>query len=333
VSLASIVRARDWWDFKIPPLLGVAYMLVYIGEVPFRTGAPAIAVFFLFLIATASLGYFLNDLCDIEADRAAHKRNVAGELAIPVRAAVLTGLLLLVGTPWLWLPNTDPILLLVGLELALFVAYAVPPIRLKERGALALVADALYAHTVPMLLTVLTFAALAEHVGHAWELWVVAGWSFLTGFRGILLHQVDDLKADQEAGIETAITPKTRLRALSCVLRFVLPIEAVLLGVLVCHVSTATPCFVAYVGIALTILTARMLREVKRRAKEESARYRARAHRLRSWADLLGAWTLNDFYEKWMPLFPLAALSVTDPMYLLVATGHVLLFRSALPRA
>jgi len=103
--------------------------------------------------------------------------------------------------------------------------------------------------------------------------------------------------------------------------------------VLVCRVSTAMPYFAAYVGAALAILTLRMLREVKRRAKEESARDRTRADRLRSWADLLGAWTLNDFYEKWMPLFPLAALSVTEPMYLLVAMGHVLLFRSALPRA
>jgi 4-hydroxybenzoate polyprenyltransferase len=329
VSLARIVRARDWWGYKIPPLLGVAYVLVHVGEVPFRTGAQAIAVFFLFLIATASFGYFLNDLCDIEADRAARKRNVASGLSLPVRAAVLTGLLALIGAPWLWLPKTGPILLLVGLELALFVAYAVPPIRLKARGAPALVADALYAHTVPMLLTVLTFAALAGHVGHAWELWLVAGWSFLTGFRGILLHQVDDLRADQEAGIKTAITPGTRPRAVSCVLRFVLPIEAVLLGVLVYRVSTATPYFVAYVTVAFAILTARMLREAKRRAEDRSARHRAGVHRLRSWADLLGAWTLNDFYEKWMPLFPLVALSVTDPMYLLVATGHVLLFRSS----
>jgi 4-hydroxybenzoate polyprenyltransferase len=331
VSLTRIVRARDWWDHKIPPLLGVAYVLMHVGDVPFRTGALAIAAFFLFLIATASFGYFLNDLCDIEADRVARKRNVAGELAIPVRAAVLTGLLALIGAPWLWLPSTGPISLLVGLELALFVVYAVPPVRLKARGAPALVADALYAHTVPMLLTVLTFAALAGHVGHARELWLVAGWSFLTGFRGILLHQVDDLRADQEAGIKTAITPRNRLRAVSWVLRVVLPIEAVLLGVLVCRVSTAMPLFVAYVAVAFAILTVAMLREAKRRARDESARYCSRAYRLRSWADLLDSWTFNHFYERWMPLFPLVALSVADPMYLLVATGHLLLFRSALP--
>jgi 4-hydroxybenzoate polyprenyltransferase len=331
VSLARIVRARDWWGYKIPPLLGVAYVLVHVGELPFRTGALAIALFFLFLIATASFGYFLNDLCDIEADRAARKRNVAGELAISVRAAMLTGLLALIAAPWLWLPKTGPILLLVGLELALFVAYAVPPIRLKARGAPALVADALYAHTVPMLLTVLTFAALAGHVGHAWEIWLVAGWSFLTGFRCILIHQVDDLKADQEAGIKTAITRRTQLRAVSWLLRFVLPIEAVLFGVLVYRVSTAMPYLAAYVSVAFAILTVRMLRESKRRAREESDRYRVRAYRLRSWADLLGSWTLNHFYERWMPLFPLLALSVADPMYLLVATGHILLFRSALP--
>jgi 4-hydroxybenzoate polyprenyltransferase len=482
VKLAGIVRAKDWWAYKIPPLLGVAYVLVLVGEVPFRTGAWALAVFLVFLVATASFGYFLNDLCDIGADRLANKRNIAGELSLSSRLAVWSGLLAMVVVPWLWLPASDPILLLVLLELALFVAYAVPPLRLKARGAPALVVDALYAHTVPMLITVLTFTALAEHVASGVALGLVAGWSFLTGFRGILLHQVDDLAGDLKAGSRTAITPGTRIWAVSFVLWFLLPTEVLLLAGLAFLVSTAMPYFSAYAGVVLAILTVRVLREAKRQAKEEPARDRwrldddldgragleagpeggirvvgtertgnpwdlrlrthsvvvragdrhrlylrvrsdrerplelavtetvapwatlgpyetmaltpewqrvvlelpaapvdtpvcvqlnlgsgigpvelcdeaflrvgdssdllvddqarapdpydrARAYRLRRIADFLGAWMLNDFYEKWMPLFPLVALSVIDPMYLVVAAAHVLLFRSALPRA
>lgn len=337
MTLAGLVRAREWWSYKIPPLLAVAYAIAFVGGVEFHTGAVAIAAFVLFLVATASFGYFLNDVCDIEADHAAGKPNAAAELSGSVRFVVLVGLVGLVAAPWLALPHSLWLAALVLTELALFVAYAAPPIRLKARGAPALVADALYAHTLPMLLAVTTFAAVAELEVPGWVTALVAAWSFLVGFRGILLHQIDDLRADAEAGVRTAVTEASRLRAVSLIAGLSLPVEVALFAALSLVVSHALPFFGLYTLMIVGSLVARVLREVARRRREDPAPASeteddARFRRRRSFADYVGAWVLNDFYEKWMPLFPLLLLTVTDPVYGVVGAAHVLAFRSALAR-
>ena len=330
MTFRELVRARDWWDYKLPPLLAIAYSLVLAGEVPFGIAIAAIVAFTVFLGATAGFGYFLNDLCDVTADRAAAKRNAASEISPAKRALLLVGLLALALAPWLLLPRTLPILALVAAELGLFVAYSAPPLRLKSRGSAALVADALYAHTLPTLIAVLTFGDLGTLELGPW-IALVASWSFIHGLRGILLHQVDDLRADMSAGIRTAVSPRTTARALFIVAFVLLPGEIVLFVALAFLLSGSVPWFVAYAMIVSGILALRARGEALRtNSVETTARTVPQRHR--RFADFLGSWVLNDFFEKWMPLYPLVLLSIADPRFGIVATLHVLLFKTALPR-
>jgi hypothetical protein len=315
-----------------------------------------------------------------------------------------------------------------------------------------------------------------------WVGGLLIAWSFLVGFRGILLHQVDDYLADRRAGTKTAITPRTRILAVSFIIMVCLPAEIGLVVALIVSLSSAVSYFAAYAGVSFTLLGIRAAREAVRRRRDDpsladwrldddlgvgawlesspggglavrtgrertgeawmlrlrtravvippgqphrlylrarsdrrrpfelavtetrepwtrlgpyesreldtewgrvridlpatdqsvevcaqlnlgtgvgpveltdvalvrvgdSANLleddqalapdpydRARAYRRRRFADYIGAWVLNDFYEKWLPLFPLVALTVREPWYAVVAGAHLILFRSALPR-
>ena len=337
MSLAGIVRAREWWDYKIPPLLAAAYILLHAGGVTARVGVPTLGLLLVFLTATASFGYFVNDVFDMEVDRAAGKRNAAAELDTTRRAAVLGTCLALALVPWVVLPHTTTVLGLVAAELGLLVAYAAPPLRLKTRGAAALVADALYAHTLPMLIAVTAFARLGTPAVHAptWVMALLVPWSFLTGVRGILLHQIDDLAADRRAGVRTAVDTSSRVRAVSLVTLVLMPLELLTFVGLSHWLSQHLPWFAAYSITVLVLLALRARRTfgpVRPPPGELDEQDDPAFVTHRRFADFYGSGVLNDYYEQWMPLLPLALLCVQDPAYCIVAVGHVLAFRGPLNR-
>src|SRR5262249_57433548 len=100
--------------------------------------------------------------------------------------------------PWLYLPLHWENGSLLGFELLLFVLYAFPPFRLKERGMLGLFADALYAHAIPAVLAVMTFSLMAnrayDHL--TWFVLALGLWQFFLGVRNIVLHQLKDFDGD-----------------------------------------------------------------------------------------------------------------------------------------
>jgi len=98
----------------------------------------------------------------------------------------------------------DPLLL--SLYLAAWVAfslYSIPPVRLKIRGVLGLLADASGAHLFPTLLVVgLVYRWRGDTVDLLWFA-SVAAWSLSYGLRGNLWHQLSDLHNDEQAGLRT----------------------------------------------------------------------------------------------------------------------------------
>jgi hypothetical protein len=102
--------------------------------------------------------------------------------------------------------------------------------------------------------------------------------------------------------------------------------------------SHRVPWFLGYCLVALTLLALRAHRtfgpirvptpENEVPPSPDVASFAAH----RRFADFYGAGVLNDFYEQWMPLLPLALLCRHDPVYWMVAVGHVLAFRGPLRR-
>ncbi len=328
VSLGgSLLKIGKWWHYKVPPLLAFAYYLLATRHTPIAAGTAALNLlaFLVAILGVAGFGHVVNDLCDLEQDRRAGKDNAMQRLTAFQRLAVVLLLLLLSGLPWLFLPHHWTNLGLVGLQVALLVAYSLPPIRLKERGLLGVVADALYGFTVPLLITLTTFGQLGAtwppHNSPAPWLLLVA-WSFLCGTRSILYHQASDIANDRSAGVTTFATRHGSETVLRIISRAVIPME------IACFLAISTvfsldlhlflPGFLLYV----------LWRTFQVRYMWEESLHPIRNLTTSRFIRLYGYVYLGEFYERWLPMFMLAALVLRAPMYALLAIGHILLFKN-----
>jgi len=186
------IRWQGWGAGKLPFLLGVCF---YIGLAERLFSIFYIRdclLFALFAAVSSAYGYLVNDLGDMEIDRQQGKRNAFAHwprrraVWFIVGLAVLDGMLALpfAGQPWflaLWLT-----------WLALGTAYSLPPLRLKERGSIGLVAPALAQQAFPVLIAFAAFGRLGRL-----DVWLFTGYALSKGLSLILLHQRLDLVGDK----------------------------------------------------------------------------------------------------------------------------------------
>ncbi len=203
-------RFGDWWQYKISYLLAPFYLLLPgtgegVGRVLALLGS--LLGYFIF---TAAFGHVINDLGDVDADARAGKRN-AWARAPKVRAAAVACLLGAAGFGCLWLAGAPGFLhVLAAVELVLFLAYSLPPARLKESRA-GLLVDAGYAHVIPFAVSALILWPGGRLFGGAGPEWSAAFlvvallWQLCSGLRGILIHEIGDYAADRAAGVRTAV--------------------------------------------------------------------------------------------------------------------------------
>src|SRR5690606_5871512 len=75
VKVVKAIRAAEWWEYKLPPILAIAYATSLFSDVPLYELTP----FYLFYLASLVVGAiyvsFINDITDIDADLAAGKWN------------------------------------------------------------------------------------------------------------------------------------------------------------------------------------------------------------------------------------------------------------------
>jgi 4-hydroxybenzoate polyprenyltransferase len=175
------------------------------------------------VMAGAAFGYGLNDVADRASDARAGKPNRAAELGrrrwLPFLMLTAAGAF---GLSVIWADDAvAPALVLLSLGLA--VAYSVPPLRLKERGAAALAGAASAQWAVPALVV-----SAAEPDG-----WLrPAAWSFALlslaiGIRWIAVHQQRDVFRDWRSGVRTYASRRADVKS---VLLGAFACELVLLG-------------------------------------------------------------------------------------------------------
>ena len=202
--LSTITRARDWRLSFVPFIMGCVYLWLWGFGLPFTI--EIIWLTFLSLVTTvgfASLGYFINEFFDKESDARAGKINKLAHLSPGIQIFIFSLVLALTLLPWIWLPSTKITWALIAFEIALFLMYSLPFPRLKESMYLSLPVDALYAYTVPLLLSFYTFSLIANAPGFpAWMAFFAAG-VFFIGLRNIVIHLVSDALKDQLAGRHT----------------------------------------------------------------------------------------------------------------------------------
>ncbi|MEM7479623.1 MAG: UbiA family prenyltransferase [Acidobacteriota bacterium] len=305
-SWSAALRLGDWWPHLVPVVVACLYGSLVLGAEP-AAMARKLPGFLVALVALATFGYTLNDLCDAAQDRRAGKPDaLAGAGGAKIRLGLVVVSLAVGLVAWATVEAPALATGFLALHLLLLMVYSVPPLRWKERGLLGVLADALYGHLLPVAITLLVFAPAPDD---RWLGGAVIVWALAKGLRNILLHQIEDRKGDRRAGIATFGSSQPPLRVLSLVNRLFLPVEIVTLVLLLVALAPAWWGLVAFTAFTLLKFSAWKLWFLPRRYRR-----------------LKFVWCLNDFYEEWLGPVLILVLAARDPLWVLLLPLHLLLF-------
>jgi 4-hydroxybenzoate polyprenyltransferase len=194
-----------------------------------------VGLFLLFSLAGTAYGYLVNDWADVDLDQRTGKRNVFSGVgrgkAAPVVVAALA-LVVLLGLPFIWRPGFLSLWVAWGL-IATF--YSLPPVRLKERGVLGLVATIAAQQPLP---AAMAFAVLGRL--YTWKVLVFIAYITLRGICSDVGHQMRDRERDEASG---AATFAVRLghAAIARIYGLSLELEALLLGAVLVVLMLGVP--------------------------------------------------------------------------------------------
>jgi len=312
----AVVRASDWWAYKIPPLLAIAYA----GFIVFEQGPRAwanVGAALLCILLVASYGYMLNDICDVEADHRSGRPNRMTHVGPGLRAVGL--LAPFAGAIGLcWAIGDSVMLGLLGLNLLLPTLYSLEPVRLKGRGLWGALADAGGVHAVPAAFVARAVTLQAEGSGSLATVFVASsvGWSLLSGLRGIVIHQIADRGADQRAGVLTLGAALGVERSRRLVLRGLLPAEVICLALFLLAVLPFAPPATVMVALFVFLEFVKVGRGWTLPTFELPDVSRER------YIPLIN----NDLYEVWLPLGLAVQLALMRPWLWLLVLAQVLLF-------
>lgn len=310
VEIARTIRAGEWWEFKLSPLFATIYATAFLLKISIISLWPLLLLVFAALVPGAAYVSVINDLTDIKDDLASGKAN---RLVNRSRAfvAVMLACCILPGVAVAIYLRREPLLLMLYLAAwAAFTLYSVPPIRLKNRGGLGLLADACGAHLFPTLLVV---GLVYRWSGHPLDvIWLTAAavWSLCLGLRGNLWHQLGDLHNDKLVGLNT-FASNHKIILLHKLGNFVIfPCELAAFAVMLWRVGSATG-FVFLGLYAMLEWSRRVMWEMKLTAVVPKDR-----------SSIL----MLEYYEVFYPMALLASSSIRYPRDAFMFAIHLLIF-------
>lgn len=307
-------RLEEAVRYKAPYLFAIVYVYFYVARPGLGAALLTEACALSTIIGVAGIGYLSNDVADRVQDAAMGKPNDANRLtrARIVAAFVTFGACAI--TPWIvYFPADRTTAALLALELMLFVAYGVKPLRLKERGLAGVLTDAAYAHALPAAIAAHTLFLLTRY-DDAWRFatWLLV-WQLPLGARNITYHQMADYDHDRATGVRTYVGDVGGEHAIRVVERRLIPVE--LAGF--CGWFLILPTIVPAVAFA----SHAALVEVVVRPVPPRTRWRIMAEHC------------DAFCQVWLPLSILAPLCASDPRMYVVAGIHAVVFRRPLHEA
>ena len=314
-SFFNLLRGNDWWFYKIPPLLAIAYAQILIQDTPPQQSIVTLLSLLISMFFVAAYGHVVNDIFDIEIDSQAGKQNRMASLSKGQRTLLSLSLAILGVIPWLFIGFNSTSAILLASIYTLLTIYPAPPLRLKERYIWGVVADAATVHAIPTLLVATVFSSLiatSESGSHFLAI-VATVWGFGCGIRGILLHQIWDRDNDLKSGIKTLAT-KFGVESLRFWINYIVfPLEAILSVVLVLLISQSAPSLL--VSFTIYLLLQFLSTEYDKLNPSPSVG-----------KNIL----LHDFYEVWLPLSLVTLLSFRQPLFLILLALHIILFYFAI---
>ncbi|GHC06519.1 UbiA family prenyltransferase [Thermomonas carbonis] len=310
------LRVHRTWTYKGPLLMAGPYCVLAKSGAPAATAFAAVLGAMLTIIGIAGLAYLINDLSDRESDRAARKPNCT-EGSKPASVALAALVLMLAALlPWFTiLPFGRLPAALLGLELALFVVYALPPFRLKERGFLGPMTDAGYAYVIPAMLASMTFARIGGLEPGEINLLLLAlvAWQLPLGLRNIILHQLDDEGNDAISTTRTWVRDLGRTRAMTVTSHVLVPLEIGGFFFFCAAIFGVSPgvllLYPAFLGLTVLVIRHSWRRALPATLQQASILY------------------LSDYYDEWIPVILLVTLVAIDLHHLPLLILHLAVFR------
>lgn len=304
MSKSRPFRAEDWWIGKASSLLGLVYLFSIIFNIRFENFWIWAACSLVTITGFASFGYLTNDYFDQEKDALAGKKNfLLGKPALTKVGYFLIALLLLFG-PWCFLPYDKVTIILIAAQLLAYFLYSIPGIRLKERGILGLITDAMYAHAVPAVMAAYTYELIAGRGVDLIFFVLLFAWQFCAGLRNVILHQLSDLESDKRSKTNTFISRNEGV-APGHFLLFLKGVELSFLIALIILLYSEDGFFVIpLVAIAMAGLTSYFLKKTN-------------AYRF---------YFPNILYDQWLPYSFIIILSISDIRFLILVPVQAILF-------
>jgi hypothetical protein len=316
------LKSDKWWSYKIPPMLAMAYYALLSGVLPpLRDTIFLFVVFLIAAIGIAGFGHVFLDIFDVDEDRVRGQYNTWDGASRARRYLTITALLAASWIPWVFIPIGPLGIGLVAAEFVMFILYAVPPVRLKERGFSGIVVDSMYAHLLPALWTWIPFAHFSGAATPVWFGGMTAAWAFLVGMRELMYHQALDAKTDSGAHVQTFGARHGRHWVMRLLLNRLIPLEmvafALFLGALSARVPLVAVGFVLYIPWSIWKVNRLWLQPVD--VFGEAA--------VDDKVTIICRRILSPFYFVWMPLLLVTALAVRDSSYTVLLIIHVVIFR------
>ena len=308
--LGRMVRAVQWWDFKLIPIFSIFYATALVQHVPVTSMWPAVIGLLLAIAPGAAYVSVINDITDRADDRRAGKVNrLAGKpswlLTLLVAAPVTVGVVF----TFLW--RDDGLLVSAYLcAWAAFSLYSLPPFRLKSRAGLGIIADASGAHLFPTLVAILlSFRATGQPVDYMW-LAAAGVWAFACGLRGILWHQLADLENDRKAGVQTFVVRYSAPIAVRLANYLAFPVELAALALLLWRMQSVFP-VLSLLLYAIFVALKAWLWRIRLVIAEPRERH-----------SIVG----QEFYNFFFPLGILTACVLFHPVDWMILVAHLLIF-------
>lgn len=299
------------WRYKLPLLIGFCYFFLLAGNVSFKLGFLSILAALATTLGFVGFAYLTNDLADRKKDALAHKPNGTSGLSFGSIGILIVLFLSCALLPWLYLPIDRVSLTCIIAELTLFVIYAFPPFRLKERGVLGVFADAMYAHALPAFLASWTFHLIGVQSYDNFMLFAISvfTWQLFSGIRNIVSHHLKDFENDRASGTKTfaAQVGKEKTSYLMKVLFIPLEISSVLVFLFVVQLEfqyfyVAVLGFLVFAGINFRSGTAEI--------------------QIKHFTNTF----LDRFYIHWFPYIVLCVLTIHNHDYWPLILIHLFLF-------
>ena len=309
--MKEFFRIKDWWGSKAALLMGMVYLFTLWFSIPFNKFIWLALLSITTISGFASLGYLFNDLFDIKKDALTSKRNfIAGKSFLPVLFYFFVAFAFLI-FPWKFLPFNFISVLLIAAELLLFLIYAAPPFRLKEKGFAGILTDALYAHALPVALAAYTFALAADKNISTIPFLLLFLWQMLSGIRNILTHQFEDRQQDAASKTKTFVASFTAAQFYG-VVKYCIAFELIACICFFISLSISNQAMAVCVGVIFA-LTA-------------SAIYLFGTGGVQKMLESKWKYFPNNIFEKWIPATILLLLSFTDIRFFALLLLHIAAF-------